>query len=369
MSKSRIPMLDLSLEIKEIWPDLQQSIEEVILSTEFINGPAVKNFEHEAAAYLGVDFSVGLNSGTDALIIALRTCGIKEGDEVITTPFTFFATAESISNIGAIPVLADIDPDTYNIDPSKIEEKISSRTKAIIPVHLFGHACDMKNILATAMKHGLAVIEDAAQAFGGAFEGQKLGTLGDVGTYSFFPSKNLGAFGDGGMLVTRDEKKAVLAQTLRNHGGLNKYKNMYFGYNSRLDSIQAAILSIRLRKLDKHTAMRRTVAAHYGKLLAGIDGVKIPVERPYTNHVFHQYTLRIGKNRRDRIQENLAMAGIDSTIYYPNAIHKLPVYAAMNCHLPVAELATEEVLSLPMGPMLDVASQVEIASIIKRSMG
>jgi dTDP-4-amino-4,6-dideoxygalactose transaminase len=363
-----IPMLDLVAEVKEIWPEIQEAIEGVVKTTEFINGPAVGKFEKEASHYLGISHCVGLNSGTDALVIGLRACGIKAGDEVITTPFTFFATAESISAIGAQPVLIDIEPDTYNIDPAKIEAKITKRTKAIMPVHLFGHACDMNKIMAIAKKHDLLLIEDTAQAFGGTFEGKQLGTLGDIGAYSFFPSKNLGAFGDGGLLVTADEKKASLSRALRNHGGLNKYKNEYLGYNSRLDSIQAAVLSVKLRHLDGYTKLRREVAKIYNGLLSDLPGVHCPVERPYANHVYHQYTLRIEGGRRDRVHQALTDAGITSIVYYPIPVHKLPVYAGMQVSLPIAERASEEVLSLPIGPTLQKATQEKIATVVRSAL-
>jgi dTDP-4-amino-4,6-dideoxygalactose transaminase len=357
-------MLDLSAEIDEIWPELQSGIEEVIRSTHFINGPAVAKFESEAANYLQTNFAVGLNSGTDALVIALRACGVQPGDEVITTPFTFFATAESISNIGAVPVLVDIESDTYNIDVSKIEEKITSRSKAMIPVHLFGHACDMKSINKIAQKYSLAVIEDTAQAIGGTCDGRMLGTLSDIGTYSFFPSKNLGAFGDGGMLVTNDESFATMARTLRNHGGLNKYKNLYLGYNSRLDSIQAAILSIKLKHLDRFTELRRKAAMRYYGLLNGIANIDLPCEKPYAKHVYHQYTLRVKGGKRDQLSQKLSEQGISSVVYYPIPIHKLPVYHYMTDSLPVAEKAAEEVLSIPIGPLLSAETQKKIAEAI-----
>ncbi len=353
----RIPMLDLSQEIDALWQDLNEAIQRVLRSGQFILGPEVEAFEREVAAYLGVKHAIGVNSGTDALMIGLRALGVGPGDEVITTPFTFFATAEAISNVGATPVFVDIDPKTFNIDPARIEERITPRTKAILPVHLYGQAADMDPILDLARRHGLKVLEDVAQAFGGSYKGKKLGTLGDAGAFSFFPSKNLGAYGDGGLIATDDGAVAEMARMLRVHGSRRKYYNEMVGYNSRLDSLQAAILRVKLPRLDRLNEARRQVARRYTEALAGLPGVEVPVEAPYAQHVYHQYTLRIIDGRRDQVQKRLAEAGIATMIYYPVPLHRLPVYAGVDCACPEAERAASEVLSLPIWPKISPAMQ------------
>src|SRR5690606_19924572 len=263
----------------------------ILKSGQFILGGDVRAFEAEIAAYLGVKHAIGVNSGTDALLIGLRALGVGPGDEVITTPFTFFATAEVISLLGATPVFVDIDPESFNIDPDLIEEKITARTKAIIPVHLYGRAAEMEKIMAIARKHGLKVVEDVAQAMGGEAQGKKLGSIGDVGAFSFFPTKNLGAYGDGGLITTDNDELAELAKMLRAHGSRKKYYNEVLGYNSRLDTLQAAILRVKLPHIDAWNKRRFEAAVRYSDLLADVPHVVTPslVE----GHVFHQYTIRI----------------------------------------------------------------------------
>lgn len=361
----KIPVLDLKPQYEQIKNEVQAAINRVLESGQFIMGPDVKLFEQEVAEYLGAKHAIGVNSGTDALVIGLKALGIGEGDEVITTPFSFFATAESISNVGAKPVFTDIDSKNFNINPSEIKAKITSRTKAIMPVHLYGCPAAMGQIMEIAQDYGLKVIEDCAQSFGAryysncsscnntcqesirtAINGKFTGAIGDVGAYSFFPSKNLGAYGDGGLIVTDNDQVAELARMLRVHGAKRKYHNEIIGYNSRLDTIQAAILRVKLPYIDAWNEGRRKVAQIYNELLANIPSVITP---ELTNgHVFHQYTIRINNGTRDQVQENLASKGIGTMIYYPIPQDKLPVYNGQYPVNPVSDLLAGEVLSLPI---------------------
>ena len=349
----KVPIYNPTPEIDALWDEIQAAVQRVLKSGRFILGPEVEAFEREVAEYLGVKHAIGVNSGTDALIIALRALGVGPGDEVITTPFTFFATAEAISLVGAKPVFVDIDPKTFNINPELIPPAITPQTKAILPVHLYGQAADMDPILALAKEHGLKVLEDVAQAFGGEYRGRKLGTLGDAGAFSFFPTKNLGAYGDGGLVATNNDQVAELARMLRAHGARKKYHNEVLGYNSRLDAIQAAILRVKLPRIDAWNEARRRVAETYNELLRDIPGVQTPYEAPYAKHVYHQYTLRITGGRRDKVRTKLAEAGIGTMVYYPIPVHQLPVYGYPAGSFPEAERAAQEVLSLPIWPLLD----------------
>src|SRR5215203_493299 len=364
----KIPIVDLSFEIDALWDELNAAIQDELRSGQFIMGPTVTAFEAEVADYLGVEHAIGVNSGTDALVISLRTLGVDAGDEVITSSFTFFATAEAISQVGAVPIFVDIDPKTYNIDPALIEEKITSRTKAILPVHIFGQAADMDSILETAGKHGLMVLEDVAQAFGGEYKGEKLGTIGHIGTFSFFPSKNLGGYGDGGLIATDDKDVAEEARMLRTHGAKKKYHNEVIGYNSRLDSIQAAILRVKLPHIDQWNERRRQIAGHYDQMLRGVAGVVTPHKAPYARHAYHQYTVRIVDGRRDAVRKHLAEAGIGAMIYYPVPVHQLPVYAQLNVNLPLTEDAAGEVLSLPIWPQLSQTVQERVVTSLQQAL-
>lgn len=361
----KIPVLDLSPEIDALWDDLNAAIHAVLRSGRFIMGPNVAAFEEAVAAYLGVNHAIGMNSGTDALVIGLRALGIAPGDEVITTPFTFFATAEAINAVGATPVFVDIDPRSYNLDPARIEAHITPRTKAIIPVHLYGQAADMTPICAIAERHGLTVLEDVAQAMGGTYHGQKLGTFGHAGAFSFFPSKNLGAYGDGGLITTNDDRVAETARMLRVHGAKRKYYNEVIGYNSRLDELQAAILRVKLPHLDDWNAGRRAVAARYTAWLQDVPGIVTPWEAPDVTHVYHQYTIRMRDGQRDRVQQRLAEAGVATMIYYPVPVHRLPVYAHLGCTLPQAEAAAGEVLSLPIWPAMPADVQARVVEVLR----
>ncbi|HTL53448.1 MAG TPA: DegT/DnrJ/EryC1/StrS family aminotransferase [Planctomycetota bacterium] len=358
-----IPVLDLSAEIAELWEDLNRSLQDVLKSGQFIMGPWVDELEKNVASYFGVKHAVAMNSGTDALIIGLRALGVQPGDEVITTPFTFFATAEAISLVGATPVFVDVDPATLNIDPAGIAAAVTARTKVIVPVHLFGHAADLDPILAVAKKHNLKVFEDTAQAFGGEYKGRKVGGLGAAGALSFYPTKNLGAYGDAGMLITSDDRVADTAKMLRVHGSRQRYHNEAIGYNSRMDSFQGAVLGLKLPHVDRWNELRRQWAGEYTKRLSGLKGIMTPGTAGYAKHVFHQYTIRVKADgataaRRDALQKHLADRGIGSMIYYPIPVHKLEVYAARGIAMPQAELLAREVLSLPLWPQM-MAGQVE----------
>jgi dTDP-4-amino-4,6-dideoxygalactose transaminase len=361
-----IPVLDLRPQLLSIKDEVMAAIEDVVDGTAYINGPATQQFEKEAAKYLGVKHAIGLNSGTDALIIGLRALGVKPGDEVITTPFSFFATAESISMIGATPVFVDIEKDSFNIDCSLIEQAITDKTAAIMPVHLFGRPCNIKEIVALAEKHDLKVIEDCAQSFGATVDGKQTGSFGNGGAFSFFPTKNLGAMGDGGLFVTDSDAAAHSALKLRNHGGIDKYSNDELGYNSRLDSIQAAILSVKLKYIDKYNADRREVAMRYNELLAGIDGVITP--EVCHGHVFHQYTVRITDASRDEVHAAMMKAGIGCMIYYPTPQDLLPVYGLNESPHKVSAEAAAQVMSLPMWPELERPMQEEITQALKATL-
>jgi len=369
MAEIKIPPLDLTPDIEKHWDEYLKAIEGVLKSTQFIMGPNVKAFEKETACYLGAKYAIGVNSGTDALVIGLRAAGIKEGDEVITTPFTFFATAEAISQVGATPVFVDIDERTFNINPELIKPAITERTKAILPVHLYGQAAEMGSIMNLAQKYNLKVIEDTAQAFGGEYQGQKLGTIGDVGCYSFFPSKTLGAFGDGGLITANNEEIAEAAKMLRVHGAKKKYFNETIGYNSRLDEIQAAILRVKLTYIDEANEGRRKAAHCYNELLKDMPGIVTPYEDNRGKHVYHQYTIRVLNGRRDELKEHLAEKGIGTMIYYPVPVHQLPVYKDKSPTLPIAERIAAEVLSLPIWPGIGEEVQMkvvgEISSLLK----
>jgi len=359
VSKIEIPIYDPKPEIAVMRSEIDAAIKRVVDSGRFILGPEVEAFEQEVTEYLGVKHAIGLNSGTDALVIGLRALGVGPGDEVITTPFTFFATAEAISLVGAKPVFVDIDPRTFNIDPALIPAAITERTRAIVPVHLYGQAADMDPILAVAKEHGLKVLEDTAQAFGGEYRGRKLGAIGDAGAFSFFPTKNLGGFGDGGLLATDDDGVAEMARMLRAHGAKKKYQNELLGYNSRLDALQAAVLRVKLRHIDAFNEARRNLARTYTARLAELEGVTPPYEDPYGMHVYHQYTVRIADGRRDAVAAGLAERGVGTMIYYPTPVHRLPVYDRPEGCCPLAEAAADEVLSLPMGPRLELTTVEE----------
>ncbi|MDQ1436731.1 MAG: hypothetical protein QOK43_360 [Acidimicrobiaceae bacterium] len=369
-----IPLLDLRAELQALRPELQQAFDEVLEGTAFILGPNVGRFEAEAADYLGAAHAIGVNSGTDALVLALRAAGVGPGDEVVTTPFTFFATAESVSVLGATPVFVDIDPVSFNLDLDQAEAAITPRTKAIVPVHLFGNPVDMDHVTELAAAHSVVVIEDVAQAFGAEWKGRRVGGFGVAGAFSFFPSKNLGALGDGGLIATEDPEAARLLRMLRAHGSTQKYRNEILGYNSRLDELQAAFLRVKLRHVEDFNEGRRRVAASYNAALDGIDGVVLPTETPGGRHVFHQYTVRItgpAAGRRDAVAQALEDAGIGRAVYYPVPVHRLPVYADAprpQPTLPYAEAAADEVLSLPIWPTMPDTAVDRVADVLRRAL-
>ena len=345
-----IPMVDLKAEYALLKEELEPAVLAALASAHYIGGPNVRAFEQEVAAYCGVKHAISCASGTDALLLALRACGVGPGDEVITTPFTFVATASTVSMCGARPVFVDIDAKTYNLDPARIEAAITPRTRAVIPVHLYGQPADLAPMAELCRRHGLRLIEDAAQAFGAEYGGRKAGACGDIGCFSFYPSKNLGAFGDGGMVVTDDDALAERLRMLANHGSRVRYHHDVLGYNSRLDELQAAILRVKLKRIDAFNAARRRIAHTYNAQLAGV--VETPHEDGMGLHVFHQYTLQ--SERRDAIQQALTATGIASAIYYPIPLHRQALYAEQcrQAVLPVAEAAAARVLSLPISPLL-----------------
>jgi dTDP-4-amino-4,6-dideoxygalactose transaminase len=361
-----IPILDLGPEIELLWDDLNAAFQRVLRSGQFIGGPEVEAFEHEVGAYLGAKHAVGVNSGTDALVIGLRALGIGPGDEVVTTPFSFFATAESISSVGATPVFVDIDEDSFNIDPDLVERAITPRTKAIMPVHLYGRPAAMDALLDVAERYGLKVVEDCAQSFGARHRGRQTGTLGHVGAYSFFPTKNLGGFGDGGLIATDDDDVALLARKLRAHGSIKKYRNEMLGYNSRLDAVQAALLRVKLPHVDRWNEARRAAATRYGELLAGDPRFVAPAVTD--GHVFHQYTIRVQDDDRDGIANALAARGVATMVYYPVPQDRLPVYAATRVAQPVSARTAAQVLSLPISPNLGIEDQRAVVDALRRTL-
>ena len=377
-----IPLIDLKAQYKSLEEELNQAALEVLSSAKYIMGENVIEFEKEFANYVGVKHAISVGNGTDALVLALKAMGIKEGDEVITTPFTFFATAEAISAVGAVPVFVDVDKETFNIDVTKIEEKITNKTKAIIPVHIFGQAADMDEINKIAKKHNLLVLEDACQAIGGKYKGKNIGALADAACFSFFPTKNLGCAGDGGMIVTDNDDIAIIARALRTHGSgengqkaynlLNniteevktaegaddtvynplKYYNYLIGYNTRLDAIQAALLRIKLKEIDKWNAKRREIVKIYNDALQNSDYVT-PFCREDVEHVYHMYILQ--SEKREEVIAKLKKAGVATGVYYPIPLHLQKVYKDLGYKegdMPVAEYLSHRTFAIPVYPEL-----------------
>lgn len=348
----KIPLLDLVAQYREIKPVIDQAIQRVLDSGWFILGEEVKNFEAEVAEYSGVEYAVGVASGTDALILGLRALDINPGDEVILPTYTFFATVGAVMHVGAKPVLVDIDPQTYCIDVEKTRASITDKTKAVIPVHLYGHPADMDPILEMAAEHDLKVIEDNAQAFGAEYRDRKTGSMGDLSCLSFFPSKNLGGYGDGGMVVTDSEEIAEKVHMLRVHGWQKKYHPEILGYNSRLDAVQAAILRVKLGYLDEWNQKRREIAELYSKRLSS-EKVKVPAEKEEVKHVYHLYVIQT--NRRDQIKNYLENENIAAGVYYPKPLHLTEPCLNLgygNSSFPVAEKMSQETLAIPIYPEL-----------------
>lgn len=377
-----IPLIDLKAQYESLAENLDKAALGVLSSANYIMGKTVTDFEKEFADFIGVKHAISVGNGTDALVLALKSMGIGEGDEVITTPFTFFATAETISAVGATPVFVDVDKETFNIDVTKIEEKITSKTKAIMPVHIFGQSADMDEINEIAKKHNLYVIEDACQAIGGKYKGRKIGTLGDVACFSFFPTKNLGCAGDGGMIVTDNDEIAIIARALRTHGsgengqkaynllnnieeeiktaeGANdtvynplKYYNYLIGFNTRLDAIQAAILSVKLKEIDSWNSKRREIVEIYNEALQNSDLVT-PVAKDYNDHVYHMYILQ--SENREEVLAKLKEAGIATGVYYPVPLHLQKVYKNLGYKegdMPVSEYLSHRTFAIPVYPEL-----------------
>ena len=362
-------MLDLRAQYASIEAEICSAIDDVLRTQHFILGPNVEALEKEVATYCGRRFAVGVASGTDALILAAYAAGIRPGDDVLVPSFSFIATADAVSLLGATPVFVDIQPDTFCLDPRELAEKMTSRTRAIIPVHLYGQSAEMEPILAFAHEHGLKVIEDNAQAIGATYQGKRTGSLGDFGCLSFFPSKNLGGYGDGGMILTDSEEAYRRLRSLRDHGSTKKYVSEEQGWNSRLDELQAAILRVKLRHLDRWCLARRANAARYDGLLGKIAGVIVPQVAAWGEHVFHQYTIRV--QRRDHVAKFLAGEKIASTVYYPLPIHLQPIYKHLGYRpgdLPQSERAAYEVLSLPMYPELGEDQIRRVADTIARAL-
>jgi len=348
-----VPQLDLAAQFAAIGAEIRTAVERVLASQQFVLGREGVALEAEIANLCGVAHGVGLASGTDALILALRACGVRAGDEVLVPTFTFVATGSAVSALGAKPVFADIRPETYNLDPAELERRVTPRTRAIVVVHLYGLSADMDPILAFAKARKLPVIEDNAQAIGASYKGRRTGSLGDAACISFYPTKNLGAYGDAGMVVTSSPELAERIRTLRNHGQAAKYLSSEPGWNSRLDEIQAAILRVKLRHLSNWQRARQSHAAEYSRLLSQIPGVMPPIAPESYEHVYHQFTIRI--EQRDALQNFLNERKIGSTVYYPYPLHLQPLYASLGHKpgdYPHSERAAKEVLSLPMYPEL-----------------
>ncbi|MDP4128190.1 MAG: DegT/DnrJ/EryC1/StrS family aminotransferase [Bacillota bacterium] len=360
-----IPLLDLKAQYLTIKEEIDQAILNVLDSSKFILGPEMKALEEEIAAYCGTKDAVAVGNGTDALVLTLKAFGIGPGDEVITTPFTFFASAETIAHVGATPVFVDIDPVTLNMDLTQLEDKITSKTKAIIPVHIFGQMVDVERVMEIAARHDLKVIEDAAQAIGSEYRGKRAGSIGHAGTFSFFPTKNLGAYGDAGMIVTNDEHLASQLRMLRFHGCKTKYYHDEIGYNTRLDEIQAAILRVKLRYLDQWNQGRRDKAKVYDELLADTE-LKLPGRDPLATPIYHLYVLRT--EERKALMERLTAGGVANAIYYPVPLHLQKAFRALGYKVgdfPVAEKACEQALAIPCYPELSLEQQREIAILVK----
>jgi len=362
-----VPMVDLKRQFQAIREEVFDSLRSIIESSHYILGPSVREFERRVAEYIDVPHAIGVASGTDALHISLEALGIGEGDEVITTPFTFFATVEAILYTGARPVFVDIELETFNIDPEGIEEKITEKTRAILPVHLFGHPADMARIMDIAKRYELLVIEDCAQAFGASIGRRRVGSFGDSGCFSFYPSKNLGAFGDGGLITSKSNEVYERMRMLRNHGATSSYIHESIGFNSRLDEIQAGILLIKLKRIDEYNRLRREKALKYNSLLS--DVVRCPSERRGFNHVFNLYTIM--SERRDEIHKVLHENRISSVVYYPVPLHLQKAISFLGYKkgdFPMAERASREVLSLPIYPELEDSTIERISEIIKETL-
>jgi dTDP-4-amino-4,6-dideoxygalactose transaminase len=364
----RIPMVDLPRQGEAIAAEVLAGMQGSIASGRFIGGPEVEALEREIAARLGVRCAIGVANGTDAIHLALRAAGIGPGDEVITSPFTFVATGSAICHAGARPVFADIDPVSFNLAPAAVEQAVTARTRALLPVHLFGQAAEMPALMSLAEKHGLLVIEDCAQSLGASLDGTPTGAFGAAGAFSFYPTKNLGAWGDGGLVVTRTEELGERVRRLANHGAGAPQEYLEVGFNSRLDTLQAAILRVKLRHLDEWNSARRRHAARYDELLAGLP-LQLPRALSGRVHVYHHYTVLV--ERRDEVAAALRKEGVATAVHYPRPLHQQPAFAAMEPpeRLPVAEDACRRCLSLPIHPELRDGELEMVAAALARALG
>ena len=364
-----VPLLDLKRQYQTIKAEINEAIAEVVESQGFRLGPKVAAFEGEIAGYSGTKRAVGVASGTDAILLALMAVGVGRDDEVITTPYTFFATAGAVTRVGAVPVFVDIDPKTYNIDPAKIEAAITEKTKAIMPVHLYGQCADMDPIMEVAKRRGIAVVEDAAQAVGAEYKGRRAGSFGQAGCFSFFPSKNLGGYGDGGMITTDSDELADLLVSLREHGQTETYHHWTIGTNSRLDALQAAVLSVKLRHLDAWSDGRSANADYYGSRFEGTP-VTAPRREEWSRHIYNQYVVRVPN--RDALLAHLREGGIGCAIYYPVPLHLQECYRALGYaegDMPEAEKAARETLSIPVFSLLTDVEKAHVADTILEFVG
>lgn len=368
-----VPLLDLKAQYRELQSELDAAIGDVMANAAFIGGPKVKALEEAIAGYCGTEHAVACGNGTDALFLIMAAMGIGRGDEVITTPFTFWATVECIHHVGATPVFVDIEPGTYNMDVSQVEAAITERTKAILPVHIFGQCVDMDPLLEIAGRHGIAVIEDACQAIGATYKGKRAGSLAHAAAFSFFPSKNLGCAGDGGMITTDDAELAARARKLASHGTSKKYFHDAFGTNSRLDALQAAILLVKLPHLDRWNGERRAGAAVYGELLSGVAGLELPVTRDYGDAVYHLYIVKTETaEAADKVMGALKDAGIGSALYYPLALHEQEAFDKVEGYvrpsLPVAESCDSRTFALPCFPGITREQIEEVVAVVKGAL-
>jgi dTDP-4-amino-4,6-dideoxygalactose transaminase len=371
-TKMNVPFLDLKEQNRRIWPELQQAIDGVVSNAQFILGPAVERFEKAFAPYIGRKHCVGLNNGTSALHMALQACDIGPGDEVITTAHTWVSTSWAISYVGAKPVFVDIDPATYNINPKLIERAITPRTKVLLPVHLYGQACDMDALGRIAKQHNLLLIEDAAQAHGAMYNGRRIGSFGKIACFSFYPGKNLGAFGEGGAVVTDDEELAARIRRLRDHAQAGRHCHVELGYNTRMEGIQGAVLEVKLRHLDDWNAVRRQYADRYRQLLADVPGIQLPAAGKDGSHVWHLFVVLVRGKDRDALQKQLAERGVFTGVHYPTPVPLQPVYASLGYKpgdFPVAEDVMHRCLSLPMCPELTEKQIDYVAGVIRELAG
>jgi dTDP-4-amino-4,6-dideoxygalactose transaminase len=351
-----VPFLDLKAQYAKIKPEIQAALNDVLDNTAFAGGPFVAKFEKEYAAFCNCKHAIGVGNGTDALWLALLALGVGPGDEVITVPNTFIATAEAISYAGATPVFVDVDEKNYNMNPVHLEKAITKKTKAVIPVHLFGQSVDLDPILEIAKKHNLYVIEDACQAHGSEYKGKKAGSIGDAGCFSFYPGKNLGAYGEAGAVVTNNDEVAEKIRVFRDHGQPKKYYHDVIGWNARMDGFQGAVLSVKLKYLDEWNEARRMHAKRYNELLSGLNGIVLPLEMPYAKHIYHIFAIRM--RNRDAFMAALAEKGVSCGIHYPVPVHRQAAYTSLNLpagSFPVAEKCASEFVSLPMFPELTEA--------------